>query len=217
MRFSWRGALKSPVPIHDPTHLPEMSAPVDDALGAGAAGAGAAGAGAGVLAATGAFAAGVGVAATGVGVTVAGSVLVPAAGAPVVSVVPAVVSVGWVSTRVADGSDELKTEHAARSGIMASTSSTRIEPPDANLRSQLPVARVVPDLKNYCGLGLRGRRVARGCQDYTSDRDNSDRTERPRKLSNRRGERHRGLGRVVAGGIAEDPTGELVSLGRGAA
>src|SRR5580765_9011947 len=126
MRFSWRGALKSPVPIHDPTHLPEMSAPVDDALGAGATGAGT---GAGVFAATDAFAAGVGVAATGVGVTLAGSVLVPAAGAPVVSVVPAAVSVGWVSTRVADGSDELKTEHAARSGIMASTSSTRIEPP----------------------------------------------------------------------------------------
>jgi len=50
-------------------------------------------------------------------------------GTPVLSVAPATVSVGGVSTRDAGGSDELKIEHAARRGIIASTSSTRIEPP----------------------------------------------------------------------------------------
>ena len=56
--------------------------------------------------------------------------VVPLAEAPVLSSGPAAVSVpGGVSTRVADGSDEVKTEHAARRGIIASTSSTRIKPP----------------------------------------------------------------------------------------
>jgi hypothetical protein len=58
------------------------------------------------------------------------AVVVPSAGTPVLSGVPAAVSVpGGVSTRVADGSDVAKMEHAARRGIIASTSSTRIEPP----------------------------------------------------------------------------------------
>src|SRR5258705_5118816 len=60
VRFSWRGALKSPVPIHEPLHRPETSVPVG------------------------------GAAARDVGAAV---------------------------------------EHATRSGIIASTSSTRIEPP----------------------------------------------------------------------------------------
>src|SRR5262245_32112620 len=93
---------------------------------------GASGAGSGAFAA-GALAGGILAAGTltaGLVVLSVGSVVVEPAGSPVVSVVPAAVSVpGGASTRVADGSDELKTEHAASSGIMASTSSTRIKPP----------------------------------------------------------------------------------------
>src|SRR6266852_1119996 len=122
VRFSWRGALKSPVPVHEPVHLPEMSVPF--AAGAGDPG------GAGVTGAGIAVAAGVGVpVAVGESVTVASAAVVPAAGTPVLSVAPAAVPVGGVSASDAGGSDELKTEHAASRGIIASTSSTRIEPP----------------------------------------------------------------------------------------
>jgi hypothetical protein len=105
---------------------------VDDALGAGATGSGAL-LGAGALAAValeaGVLAAG-SVVTDGMVVPLVAAVVVPSAGAPVLSGVPAAVSVpGGVSTRVADGSDVVKMEHAARRGIMASTSSTRIEPP----------------------------------------------------------------------------------------
>src|SRR5262249_61685609 len=66
----------------------------------------------------------------GVVVMSLGSVVVEVAGSPVVSVVPAAVSVPvGASTRVPDGSDLLKTEHAASSGMIASTNSTRIDPP----------------------------------------------------------------------------------------
>jgi hypothetical protein len=139
MRFSCLGELKSPVPTHEPVHRPEMSAPFD-VMGAGVT----AGAGDGVVTtgadedvlAGGVLAGGAlegeglgdgsGVAATGVSVSsIRGS-----AGATALSAVAAAVSVpDGVSARVADGSEELKTEHAARRGIIASTSSTRIEPP----------------------------------------------------------------------------------------
>jgi hypothetical protein len=122
VRFSCRGALKSPVPTHEPVHLPAMLA-VDDALGAGATGSGAL-LGAGALAA-GALEAGVlaagSVVTDGMVVPLVAAVVVPSAGAPVLSGVPAAVSVpGGVSTGVADGSDVVKMEHAARRGIMAS-------------------------------------------------------------------------------------------------
>jgi hypothetical protein len=114
-----------------------MSAPVE--IGAGAtegAGDGFATAGAGVDALAGgmlaggtleggALAEGVGVASTGTRVSsIRGS-----AGAPVLSVAAAVSVPDGLSTRVAEGSDELNTEHAARRGIIASTSNTRIVPP----------------------------------------------------------------------------------------
>src|SRR5438309_1855945 len=135
MRFSCRGALKSPLPTHEPTHLPEMSVPL---TAAGAGGAGFTGAGIAVAAGAGALAGGGDTEAGGVdvpgevgeSVTVAAAGDVAPAGTPVLSVAPATVSVGGgVSARDAGGSDELKTEHAASRGIMASTSSTRIEPP----------------------------------------------------------------------------------------
>jgi hypothetical protein len=105
---------------------------VDDAVGTGATGSGAL-VGAGALAAgaleSGALAAGA-VVADRVVVPLVTAGVVSSAGAPVRSGVPAAVSVpGRVSTRVPDGSDVVKMEHAARRGIMASTSSTRIEPP----------------------------------------------------------------------------------------
>src|SRR5262245_24669208 len=138
MRFSCRGALKSPAPTHEPTHLPAILVPGvnsgPDSGSFGATGALAAGVLAAWAPAAGACVAAVGIAGalgtTGVVVLSVGSVVVAVVGSPVVSVVPAVVSVpGGASTRVPDGSDELKTEHAASSGMMASTSSTRIEPP----------------------------------------------------------------------------------------
>jgi hypothetical protein len=126
---------------------------------AGAGGAGVTGAGIAVAAGAGVAAvAGVAVpAAVGASVTVASAAVVPAAGTPVLSVAPAAVPVGGVSARDAGGSDELKTEHAASRGIIASTSSTRIEPPLTNLRSHLPVARLVPDLKRQCRRHLEAR------------------------------------------------------------
>jgi len=65
----------------------------------------------------------------GESVTVASDGDVVSVGTPVLSVAPTTVSVGGVSARDAGGSDELKMEHAASRGIMARTSSTRIEPP----------------------------------------------------------------------------------------
>ncbi|PYO16383.1 MAG: hypothetical protein DMD75_01115 [Candidatus Rokuibacteriota bacterium] len=139
------------MPTHEPTHLPEMSVPL---TAAGAGGAGFTGAGIAVAAGAGALVGGGDTEAGGVdvpvevgeSVTVASAGDVAPAGTPVLSVAPATVSVGGVSARDAGGSDELKTEHAASRGIMASTSSTRIEPP-LTLRSHLPVARRVPDSK----------------------------------------------------------------------
>ncbi|HKQ63354.1 MAG TPA: hypothetical protein VJZ73_00030 [Methylomirabilota bacterium] len=143
------------MPIHEPTHLPEMSVPATEgdggigltgagiAVAAGALAAGGeAGAGAvevsvGLGNATGVEPLGVDVDSVGVDVvvdvgdreTVASVGLVSPEGTPVLSVAPATVSAGGVSARDAGGSDELKTEHAASRGIRASTNSTRIEPP----------------------------------------------------------------------------------------
>src|SRR5262249_11807808 len=150
--FSWRGELNRPVPTHVPVHFPAMFAPFDvgvygsgsgvfaaAALAAGALAAGAGvGTGAGVAAGggvvvaevAGVVPAAVGSVASDVDVPLAASAGTPLSGVPVVSAVPAPVSVaGGASTRVADGSDLLQTEHEARSGISASTSSARIEPP----------------------------------------------------------------------------------------
>src|SRR5215510_4190405 len=165
MRFSCRGALKSPVPTHEPIHLPPILVPgvnsSPDSGSFGAAGALAAGVLAAGAPAAGACVAGVGVASalvtTGVVVLSVGSVVVEVAGSPVVSVVPAAASVpGGASTRVPDGSDLLKTEHAASSGLIASTNSTRIEPPLAACIHLVPRARLVPELQLSMPTALRG-------------------------------------------------------------
>jgi hypothetical protein len=98
-------------------------------------------------------------------------VLVPLAAVPVLSVVPAVVSVDGVSTRVADGSDELKTEHAASRGIMTSTSSTRIEPPLTQTAFTLASGTCRARLETLVLAGVRREERPDACQDYTWRRD----------------------------------------------
>jgi hypothetical protein len=110
------------------------------------------------------------------------------AGTPVLLAAPAVVSAGGLSARDAGGSDLLKTEHAASTGIRASTRSTRIEPPLTLAAFTCALARVVPDGRTLVAEILSAQRRRARCQPYTSSRDRfgrtsgSDRRREPQRI-----------------------------------